>query len=179
VVYNCTNAPYTEWVEKFPPMMAGIIEGVGAVGAKLVFGDNLYMYGPVSEPMREDMPYKATGRKGRTRAQMAEALMAAHRSGKVRATIGRASNFYGPGVTDSVMGEGVFAAALNGKPAQILGDPDALHTYTFIDDFAKGLITLGAREEALGETWHIPSAETLTARQFVEAVFAEVGTPRS
>jgi len=108
------------------------------VGAKLVFGDNLYMYGPVSGPMREDMLYKATGRKGRTRAQMAETLIAAHRSGKVRATIGRASNFYGPGVTDSFMGEGVFAAALNGKPGQILGDPDAPHTYTFIDDFAKG-----------------------------------------
>lgn len=177
VVYNCTNAPYTEWVQKFPPIMTGIIEGVGAVGAKLVFGDNLYMYGLVSGLIRENLPYKATGRKGRIRAQMAEMLMAAHRSGKVRATIGRASNFYGPGVTDSVVGEGVFGAALNGKPAQILGDPDALHTYTFIDDFAKGLITLGAREEALGEAWHIPTAETLTTRQFVETVFAEIGTP--
>lgn len=177
VVYHCVSAPYTEWAQALPPIMASIVDSVAAVGAKLVFGDNLYMYGPVAGLIHEHLPDKATGRKGRIRSQLAETLMTAHRSGKVRATIGRASNFYGPNVTDSVMGEGVFAAALKGQPAQVLGNPDALHTYTFIRDFAKGLVTLGDREEALGEVWHVPNAPTVTTRQFVELVFAEVGTP--
>jgi hypothetical protein len=36
---------------------------------------------------------------------------------------------------------------------------------------------LGQREEALGEVWHIPSAETITTRRFVEMAFAQVGRP--
>jgi nucleoside-diphosphate-sugar epimerase len=176
VIYNCINAPYTQWPETFPPLMDGIIEVVAATGAKLVCADNLYMYGPVSGSLTEDLPYAATGRKGRTRAQIATTLMIAHESGKVRATIGRASDFYGPRVLNSAVGERVFAAALMGKAADVLGNPDVPHTYTFIGDFAKGLVTLGERNEALGKTWHIPSAKTLTTRQFIELVFKEVGT---
>jgi nucleoside-diphosphate-sugar epimerase len=176
VVFHCASPAYTEWPEKFPPITNGIIEGAADAGAKLVYGDNLYMYGPASGPLTEDLPNRAAGPKGLTRALMAEKLLAAHQSGKVRAAIGRASNFYGPGVRDSVVGEGVFGAALAGKSAEALGDLDAPHTYTFINDFAKGLVTLGEREEALGQVWHVPSAETLTTRRFVEMVFEEAGT---
>jgi nucleoside-diphosphate-sugar epimerase len=60
----------------------------------------------------------------------------------------------------------------------VLGNPDAPHTYTFVDDFAAALVTLGAREEALGEVWHVPSAPTLSTREFVRLVFAEGREPR-
>jgi nucleoside-diphosphate-sugar epimerase len=76
--------------------------------------------------------------------------MNAHAAGTVRATIGRASDFYGRRARQSKVGDGVFARALAGKPAQTVGDPDALHTYTFIHDFAAGLATLAQRDEALG-----------------------------
>ncbi len=76
-VYNCTNPPYTEWVEKFPPMLDSLSEGAGAADAKLIFADNLYMYGQVSGPITEDLPYRPHGNKGRVRAQMANTLMAA------------------------------------------------------------------------------------------------------
>jgi len=75
------------------------------------------------------------------------------------------------------VGDGLFARALAGKPAQVIGDPDALHTNTFIDDFASGLVTLAQRDEALGEVWHIPNAETVTTRRFIELVFAQLGRP--
>jgi nucleoside-diphosphate-sugar epimerase len=176
VIYNCTNAPYTQWPEKFPPILNGVIETVAAVGAKLVSADNLYMYGHVDGPLTEDLPYAASGRKGRTRARMAQTILEAHAKGRIRATIGRASNFYGPRVLDSVAGKGMFQAILEGKGAQVLGNIDLPHTFTFIRDFAKGLVTLGEREEALGEAWHIPSAETITTRQFVEMVAQEAGS---
>jgi len=177
VVYHCAKAPYAEWPTKAPPIMAGIIEGAAAAGARLIYGDNLYMYGPVAGPMTEDLPYRATGPNGRVRAQLANALMEAHRSGRVRAAIGRASDFFGPYALESTMGQRVFIPALRSKTAQVLGDPDTPHTYTFIGDFARGLVTLGERDEALGEVWHIPSAETLTTREFVRLVFEEAGTP--
>jgi len=177
VVYNCIGVDYTKWTELWPPIMDGIIEGAAFANAKMVFADNLYMYGPVSGPMTEDLPYAATTRKGRVRAQIATTLMEAHANGKLRATIGRGSDFYGPGVLVSAVGERVFPRALSGKAAGVFGNLDMPHTYTYIEDFARGLVTLGERDEALGEVWHIPSAETLTTRQFLELVFEKAGTP--
>ena len=175
VVYHCANAPYTEWPAKFPPIMHGIIVGAEAAGARLVFADNLYGYGAVAGPLTEDLPYDATGPKGQTRAHVAETLMEAHAMGKVRATIGRSSDFFGPGVRQSHMGERVFEPILTGKPASVLGRLDVPHTYTFIDDFAVGLVTLGEQDAALGEAWHIPSGETVTTGQFLDVVFREAG----
>lgn len=177
IVYNCVNAPYTDWPHLFPPMQAGIIEGAAAAGAKLIVAENLYMYGPVRGKLTEDLPYEPTARKGRVRAQMAEALMEAHHNGTVRVAIGRASDFFGPEVLGSAVGARVFYPALAGKPIQLLGNLDVRHTYTFIDDFGKGLVMLGERDEALGQAWHIPSAETLITRQFVQMVFEEAGQP--
>jgi nucleoside-diphosphate-sugar epimerase len=157
--------------------MDGAIEAAAATGAKLIYADSLYAYGPVSGPLTEDLPYAATGRKGKARAQLAMQLMAAHKSGKLRATIGRASDFYGPGVIQSTVGERVFGFALAGKAASVTGNPDARHTYTFIDDFAKGLVTLGEHDEALGQAWHVPSAETLTTRDFIALIFKELEKP--
>jgi nucleoside-diphosphate-sugar epimerase len=177
VVFHCASGPYGRWAQTLPPIMAGIIEGAAAAGARLVYGDNLYAYGPVDGPIREDLPYRPSGPTTRARAQVATTLMNAHAAGTVRATIGRASDFYGPRARQSKVGDGVFARALAGKPAQALRDPDTLHTYTFIHDFAAGLVTLAQRDGALGEVWHVPSAETLTTRRFIEMVFQQLQRP--
>jgi nucleoside-diphosphate-sugar epimerase len=157
--------------------MQGILEGAASAGAKLVYGDNLYLYGRVRGPMTEDLPSAAATVKGRVRAQVAAELLAAHEVGRVRATIGRASDFYGPRVLVSTLGEQVFSAALAGKPANLLGNVDLPHTYTYIGDFARGLVTLGERDEALGWAWHVPSAETRTTRELVEMTYREAGHP--
>jgi nucleoside-diphosphate-sugar epimerase len=70
----------------------------------------------------------------------------------------------------------VFYPALNGKKAQVIGDPDQPHTYSYIPDIAEGLIILGERDEADGDVWHLPNATTLTTRQFIEQVQLAAGT---
>lgn len=180
VVYQCTNPPYTEWIELFPALQAGVLEGAASAGARLIVMDNLYMYGPTDgKPLTEDLPDKATSRKGMTRAQMAQEIMAAHHSGKIRATIGRASDYFGPGAMDSAAGDRLFLAALAGKAAGIIGNPDLPHTYSYVPDIGKALVTLGEHEEALGQIWHLPAPETVTTREFVNMVYQETGhTPR-
>ena len=177
VVYQCAQPPYQEWAEKFPALQASILEGAAANGAKLVIGDNLYLYGEVDGPIHEGLPYNAKTRKGKTRQQIAEAALAAHRDGRLRVTIGRGSDFFGPQVLDSTLGERVFAPALQGKTASAVGSLDLPHTYTYIDDFGKALVRLGEREEALGRAWHVPNAETLTQRQLISMIFEETGAP--
>lgn len=177
VIFHCANGPYGQWLTTLPPIMNGIIEAAVATGARLIYGDNLYAYGPVDGPITEALPYRPIGPTTRARAEVATTLMNAHAAGRVRATIGRASDFYGPHARQSKAGDIVFARALEGKPAQVVGNPDAPHSYTFIDDFAAGLITLAERNEALGEVWHIPNAPTITTRQFIELVFTQLQRP--
>lgn len=177
VVYHCATAAYGRWAEFLPALMHGIIEGAAAAKAKLVYGDNLYAYGLVDGPIREDLPYRPVGPNTRARAEVATTLMDAHAAGKLRAAIGRASDFYGPHARQSKAGDSIFGRAVAGKPAQVLGDLDIPHTYTFIDDFATGLVTLSERDEALGQVWHVPNAETVSTRRFVEMVCAKIGLP--
>src|SRR5262249_8494768 len=177
VVYHCASPPYARWRELHPPLMAAIIEGAAAAGAKLIFGDNLYAYGPVDGPIVEDLPYRAAGPNGRTRARIAVDLISAHEQGRVRAAIGRASDFFGAHVRQSQVGERVFVRALAGKQAQLLGDPDAPHSVTYIDDFARALVTLAEREEALGRAWHVPNDTAVSRRRLVAMVFEELGRP--
>ena len=76
------------------------------------------------------------------------------------------------------MGENLFGAALKGRKARWIGDLDnAVNAPTFIEDFARGLVTLGERDEALGEVWHMPTPEPTTGREFVRAIFEEAGNP--
>jgi nucleoside-diphosphate-sugar epimerase len=175
VVYQCAQPAYTQWQTLFPKLQSSIVQGVAASGAKLIVGDNLYMYGSVKGLLREDLPNAAKTRKGRIRAQLADALIDAHQQGIVRVLIARGSDFYGPGVLDSVMGDRVFPAILAGKTASAVGNLDLPHTYTFIEDFGKALVMLGEQEESLGQIWHVPNAKTITTREFLTLAFKEAG----
>jgi len=152
------------------------MKGAISAGANLVYGDNLYMYSQVDGPIKEDLPYIAKGPKGKIRGEMADKLMQAHNDGKVKVAIGRASDFFGPRVLNSILGERVFIPAIKGKTINLLGRIDQPHTFTYIKDFAKGLVTLSENETAFGEVWHIPSAETITIKKFLHRVISEIET---
>lgn len=177
VVYCCAGVPYTDnWAKNWPPLLAGIIEGAAAAGARLVMADNVYMY-PSAETARlhEDLPEQPDTRKGEVRAQMSGMLRGAHESGRVQVVTARASDFYGPGVTNAAMGERVFEPALQGRKTTLLGDIDAPHSYAYIDDVARAVILLGERDEALGQIWHVPHAPAVSTRVFVEKAFQAAG----
>ena len=175
-VYHCVNVPYMMWTTHLLPIADAIIEATASAGAKLVVMDNLYMYGPVDKPMTEETPRTAAGKKGRLRAALEQRLLEAHRTGKVRVAIGRASDFLGPRANSAPMFL-VVEPARAGRTASWVGTLDAPHTLSYLPDVAWGLATLGEHEEALGEVWHLPAAPPLTGRQFIAMVFQELGRP--
>ena len=179
VIYQCLNAPYTQWPERFPPLQRGVLAAAERTGALLVSLENLYGYGPTGgKPMTEDLPLAATGVKGRARAAMTAELLAAADAGRVRIAIGRASDFFGPGVTaGSTLGERVFGNALAGRRADFIGNPNLAHTYSYVPDIAAGLATLGTDARAVGEVWHLPGPATGTTQALLDLVAAEVGHP--
>jgi nucleoside-diphosphate-sugar epimerase len=177
VVYHCVQPPYERWAAEFPPLTQSIADAAAAAGARLVYADNLYAYGPVHGPITEDLPAQPTTNKGRIRAVMADRLLAAHRSGTLQVAIGRSSDYYGPGGANSVVGDILFGAAVKGNRARWLGRIDVPHSLNYLQDVARTLIILGARPEALGEIWHLPAAEPVTGREFVELIAAALGRP--
>jgi nucleoside-diphosphate-sugar epimerase len=177
VVYHCAQPPYARWAAAFPPLTQNIAAAAAAAGARLVYADNLYAYGPVAGPLTEDLPAQPTTTKGRIRALMAERLLAAHRSGTLQVAIARSSDYYGPGGANSAVGDILFGAAATGRRARWLGRMDRPHSLNYLPDVARALAILGARPEALGAVWHLPAAPPVTGRAFVALIAAALGRP--
>lgn len=174
-VYQCAQPHYYEWAEKFPPLQKAILEAAAKNSAKLVVGENLYMYGQFSGSLHEESPFAVNSKKGQVRAEMAQAVADAHATGKVRVAVGRASDFFGP--DDTALTGFAIQPALEGKPVNLLGRTDQPHTFTFVADFGRLLATLGTRDEALGGVWFAPSNAPVTQAEFVRLIEAELGHP--
>lgn len=174
-VYHCLGLPYNEWKEKCPIVMENIIEGASMANAKIVYGDNLYAYGPQNQPLHENLKYNPVGEKTKVRAEVATMLMNAHKAGKVIATIGRGSDFYGPRVKNAVLGERVFKKLIDSKKVELVGDPKTRHSHIFIEDFAKGLVKLGNESKADGEVWHLPHEDAKTNFELVNIIANTLG----
>jgi nucleoside-diphosphate-sugar epimerase len=177
VVYHCVQPPYHRWGEELPPLNRAVSDAVTREGAKLVFADNLYMYGPITGPIREDSPQQPSSKKGRIRKEIAEGLLAAHAAGRLRVTIGRASDYYGPGGWNSIAGETLFGAAVTGRPVRWPASADQPRSFSYLPDLARDLVTLGESDAADGRAWILPSAAPLSARALLALVERELRRP--
>jgi nucleoside-diphosphate-sugar epimerase len=167
---------YTRWVEEFPPLQRAVVAAAQAAGARLVVLDKLYAYGPPGGgDLVESLQARPTSAKAATRAAMTTELLDAHQAGDLEVAIGRASDYFGPGTTRSALGESVFGPALTGRTAQVMGDPDQPHSYSYTPDVAAALITLATQPGATGSVWHLPISETRTTRQVIDRVYELAG----
>lgn len=164
VVYDCMNPPYHRWPELLLPLASGALRAASDAGARLVALDCLYMYGRPSGPITEDSPLEPCSKKGALRVALGELRLAAHRRGDVRLTIGRASDFFGSDLPFSNFSERFWQRVRAGKAAECMGDPDMPHSYTYVEDIARALVTLGERDEALGRVWHLPTPPAESTR---------------
>jgi nucleoside-diphosphate-sugar epimerase len=173
--YHCAQPAYVRWSEEFPALNRAVAEASARAGTKLVFADNLYMYDPSQGPMRETTPEVPPTARGALRRDLADELLAMHRAGRLRVTIGRSSDYYGPHGTGTSLGDRLFQAVLEGKKAQWMGSLDQPHTCSYLPDVARGLITLGERDEGDGRAWVLPAAPAITGRRFVELASEAAG----
>ncbi|MGL4314920.1 MAG: NAD-dependent epimerase/dehydratase family protein [Sphingomonas sp.] len=161
------------WQRDWPVAMQNLLDACAAVGARMVFFDNLYMYGPQTAPLTEDMPLTKRGRKPSARAAITRLWMADDR---VKVAALRAPDFYGPGVTLSHLGETGLAAVARGKLAMFTFSPDQPHDYAYVPDIGRAMVTLlDAGDDAYGQAWHVPCAPTLTSRQILAMGAAAAG----
>lgn len=177
VIYHALNpGGYEMWDALIMPLWEGVVHAAETNGAKLVAVDNLYMYGDTDgQPIHEELPFSAQTKKGALRARANRFLTEALGE---RVVIGHASDFFGPRGEGAMLGgDLVLRPALAGKPAQLFGNPDMPHSYTYTSDVGRALVTLAFDADADGQRWHIPSLEPLPTRALVERIYAEAGNP--
>lgn len=160
VAYLVVGLPYDTrvWRELWPRILGNAIEACQRARARLVFFDNVYMYGRVAGPMTEATPFQPCSRKGEIRAQLATTLLQAMQAGSVQAMIARSADFYGPDARTSVANLLVFDKFARGATASWLADDAVAHSFTYTPDAARGLVTLARSEAAWNQTWHLPTA---------------------
>ena len=158
------------WRELWPKFMKNLIEACSKHKTKIVFVDNVYMYDPkyLSE-MTEETPINPVAEKGKVRAEVARMLMDAVEKNKVEAIIARAPDFYGPGVTGSMLYQSVYLNLLKNKNPQWLGRLEVIHSFIYSKDIGKSVALLGNTRDAYNQVWHLPTTDQkLRNRQWIE-----------
>jgi nucleoside-diphosphate-sugar epimerase len=177
VVYQALGPAYAQWAALFPRLQANTVAAAAQASAQYVALENLYML-DAGQPMTEHSAEAPRSVKGRLRQQMHHDLMARHQQGDVQVSVLRASDFYGPGVTVSAMGERVFGNLTKGKSAQLMVRADCPHSFAFIGDVGKAMATLGladADQSTWGKAWLAPHAAPLTQQALVAQACAMLG----
>ncbi|MCA3713880.1 NAD-dependent epimerase/dehydratase family protein [Phenylobacterium sp.] len=177
VLYCVVGLPYDSriWRRDFPRVVGNAVEAARRTGARLVYFDNVYSYGPVEGWMTEDCPIRPTTEKGLARAECARIVMEAVERQGLRACIARSADFYGDYPQFDMIGDwGV--QLKRGKPALALYRDDRLHSLTYIPDNGRALAFLGETPEADGAIWHMPTdPEPRTARQTLQLIAEILG----
>jgi len=178
VVYITVGFEYKlkVWQKTWPAFMEQVISSCIKHNSKLVFFDNMYLYSKNAVPcMTEDSPIDPPSEKGKVRQKLREMIMQQTEKGRLTALIARAADFYGPDNKNSALTLMVAANLMKGKKAQVLGDTDRIHTYTYTPDAAKATAILGNTPDAYNQEWHVPTTkEKLTTRRWIELIAKEL-----
>ena len=172
-IFNCVNPPYHRWPQEWPPIAAALLHAAEETGAVLTTLSNLYAYGVPTGPLTPETPLRATYAKGQVRGQMWLDAKAAHDANKIRATEVRASDFIGPTGFSAI--NRLVPDIVEGKRVQLLGNPDAPHSWSYTVDVAKTLIAAAQNKTAWGRAWHAPTNPPRTQRQAVEELAKAAG----
>lgn len=162
--------------ELHPELMQKTLDGAVAAGVKhLVLIGTVYPYGRArSNPVNEDHPREPHTFKGRMRKAQEDLLMQAHADGRIRATVLRLPDFYGPGVEASLLHRAALAA-VNGGTADMIGPLDSAHEFVFVPDVGPVVERLIEAPGAFGRIWHLAGAGATTQRELIAEMERQTG----
>ncbi len=166
------------WQKTWPPFMQEVIRSCIKHNAKLVFFDNVYVYARTSIPlMTEDSQILPPSEKGKIRKILHEMILNEVEKKNLTALIVRSADFYGPENKNSPLTIMVAENFLKGKKAQVFGNPDKIHTYTYTPDAANATAILGNTADAFNQVWHVPTTKKkFTTLEWIELVAKELNT---
>jgi nucleoside-diphosphate-sugar epimerase len=180
IVYLLVGLKYDRrvWARDWPLIMRNTIAACQQAGARLIFFDNIYMYGRVTGPLTETTPFNPCSRKGEIRGAIATTLLDEMKAGWITAAIARSADFYGPGTGNSTIMKLVFDKFAAGAKASWLVNDSVRYSLTFAPDAGRSLAVLAGSPQAWGQTWHVPTCSTpVTARDLIALAAQAFGVP--
>jgi len=174
IIYT-VGVPYTSF-QLHPAMIRTAIEAAATTQvARLVLVSNVYSYGvPRTSHVSETHSREPQTRKGKFRKEQEDAVLDAHRKGRLQGMVVRLPDFYGPHAELSLANP-VFRAALAGKTANWLGPVNAPHEFLFVPDAGPAIADLAACAECYGEAWNFAGAGEINAMDFTTRVYRAAG----
>jgi len=175
LVFYTVGVPYTHFL-LHPKLTRTALDAATASRVKrFVLVGTVYPYGiPRTDFVDESHPREPNTFKGRMRKDQEDLVLAADGRDGLRTTILRPPDFYGPESELSYASD-IFKAALEGRPANVIGPVDTPHEFVFVPDVAKTLIALSNHEAAYGQSWNLAGPGVITTKQFAEMAFTAAG----
>lgn len=163
------------WQRDWPVIVDNVIAAAKVNKTKIVFIDNIYLYGPapLQIPITETHPRNPKSKKGTVRLELVSKLEQAIAEG-VDVLIVRCADFYGPNVDSSGVTMAIDSIK-NGKKAYFMGDPFTTHTYSYVPDIAKATVELARAGDTYNQTWHVPSSTPITGNDLMKLVDTTLG----
>jgi nucleoside-diphosphate-sugar epimerase len=136
VLFHGINFPYQHWHKLMKPVTATVIEAARENGSTILFPGNIYTFGNVTEAITEETVPQPSTSKGLLRLEVEEMLEQATQDGKCRVINLRLPDFWGPNVTNGLIGP-LFGNAAKGKPMVWMVRADVPHQFVYTPDAAR------------------------------------------
>jgi len=178
IVYLVAGLKYDlkVWQTQWPLLMKNVIDACKKHRAKLIFLDNVYMYGRVNGWMTEETPFNPCSRKGEIRARIAQMLIDEYKTKNLEAAIVRSADFYGSNIRSSVFNILVIDKLKKGQSANWLLKDNLKHSFTYNIDAARAAALIGNTPSAFNQTWHLPTDKNaLTGAEYIKLTAGILG----
>ncbi len=179
IVYLTIGLEYSTkvWQKRWPPLMQNVIDACIANNSKLVFFDNVYSVGgDFVKHITEESPIYPSSKKGEIRAQVDLLLLDQMKTGKIKAIIARAPDFYGVDINKSMLMSLIYKNLASGKKAQWMFSARTKHSYIYTPDAGKATALLGNTPDAYNQIWNLPTdRKSLTGEQWINLFAKEMG----
>jgi nucleoside-diphosphate-sugar epimerase len=175
-VVHMVGVPYTDF-RLHPILMRLVLDAATSEGIDhLLLIGTLYVFGrPQRERVAEDHPRQPHTFKGRMRKEQEDLVLAAHATGRIKTTVLRLPDFYGPRVESSYLSD-LFIAARQNRRAKMIGPLDRPHEFVFVPDVGPVVVQLLDMPAAFGRAWNLGGAGAITQHEL--ATLAFTGPPR-
>ena len=174
IVYDCVKTPFHRWFRDFPIIHYNILNAVKKHEAKLVYVDNLSVFGKMKgSKISERDPLIPASDEGILRKKLLEQVIIGDQRGDFKAAIARFPDIFGPYVVND-FSEKVFERPLKNQSAKWYIDNNQPHSLIYIKDAANALVNIAEHEEAYGQVWHVAGPKAIKGTQFLKMIFIEL-----
>ena len=178
IIFNGLNPVYTDWEAKALPMARNALAAAKAHKATMLFPGNVYGYGAdMPADLSEATPEHPTTAKGRLRVEMESIFRTAAIRDGVQTIILRAGDFFGGTGTGTWVDLG-FASKLPKGQFIHPGNPDTVHAFAYLPDFAKAFVMAAEKREKLARFEVINfEGHNVTTADMQQATERAIGKP--